>query len=81
MLEKYSFSLYNPLLEVKYTNDKRTFHVRNLFGGAPLDIVAVNFGASYSQIISYFGIPMRAGLRTVPGHHVFCVCVCVCVCV
>ena len=27
--EDYSFSLYKPLFAVTYTNDKRTFHVRN----------------------------------------------------
>jgi hypothetical protein len=50
VLEDYSFSLYKPILAVTYTNDKYTFHVRNLFGGAPLEIVAVKFGASYSHI-------------------------------
>jgi len=50
VLEGYSFSLYKPIFAVTHTNDKSTFRVRNFFGGALLDIVAVNFSASDSHI-------------------------------
>jgi hypothetical protein len=80
VLEDYSFSLHKPIFAVTYTNDKRTFHVRNFFGRALLDIVAVKFSASNPHICIVLWNSDACRIKDcLWTSRVLCVCVCVCV--